>query len=81
MGNSKQQLKYQFSRNWFIADFDPEYYNDVRDWCREHFGSEDQFPNAWSRWQHRYEDRIYFRDAKDYNWFVLRWGHNDSNIS
>lgn len=66
--------KYQFSRNWLVAEFDTEYYHEVRDWCIEHFGLEDRFPNAWSRWQHRYEDRIFFRDQKDYQWFLLRWG-------
>ncbi len=66
--------KYQFSRaKWYTADFNYKDYDEVRAWCTHHFGKEDTFPNAWSRWQHRYEDRIFFRDEKDYMMFVLRW--------
>jgi hypothetical protein len=70
----KPQSKYKFSRKWYIADISDADYHDVRAWCTEQFGPEDKFPNAWSRWQHRYEHQIFIRDAKDYNWFVLRWG-------
>ncbi len=66
--------KYKFSRNWYIADFDDANYKEVRAWCTEQFGPEPKFPDAWSRWQHRYAHQIHFRDEKDYNWFVLRWG-------
>lgn len=66
--------KYNFSRKWFVVDFSDRDYMAVREWCVEMFGPEDKFPNAWSRWQHRYEHRIFLRDEKDYNWFVLRWG-------
>ena len=65
--------KYKFSRNWYIAEFNDVDYNAVREWCAEQFGPEDKFPNAWSRWQHRYEHQIFFRDEKDYVLFVLRW--------
>jgi hypothetical protein len=30
--------------------------------------------NAWSRWWDRYEGKVQFRDEKDYEWFVLKWG-------
>jgi hypothetical protein len=66
--------KYKFSREWYIANFDTEHYYEVREWCAEQFGSEPKFPDAWSRWQHRYEDQIHFRDEKDYHWFMLKWG-------
>lgn len=66
--------KYQFSRNWYVAEFDTAQYHEVREWCTVQFGPEDQSPNAWSRWQHHYEDRIHFRDNKDHHWFILRFG-------
>lgn len=66
--------KLYFGRNWFVAEINDADYEDVRAWCKEQFGPEDKFPSAWSRWQHRYEHQIHFRDEKDYNWFVLRFG-------
>ena len=66
--------KYQFSRAWFVADFDPTYYFEVEEWCKKQFGPHPKYPDAWSRWVHTYEDQIHFRDAKDYHWFMLRWG-------
>ena len=77
MANTAQRIKYNFSRDWYKANINDRDYDDVRAWCTEHFGPEDKFPNAWSRWQHRFEHVVYIRDAKDYNWFILRWGHND----
>lgn len=66
--------KYKFTRtNWYVADFDPQYYFQVEEWCKEQFGPHPRYPDAWSRWVHTYEDQIHFRDAKDYEWFVLRW--------
>lgn len=66
--------KYKFSRaKWYVADFDPQYYFQVEEWCKEQFGPHPKRPDAWSRWHHTYEDQIHFRDAKDYEWFVLRW--------
>ena len=67
------ESKYKFSRDWYVADFPDRDYMAVREWCVEMFGEEDKFPNAWSRWQHRYEHQIFFRDSKDYEWFMLRW--------
>ena len=66
--------KYKFSRKWYVADFHAQNYDDVRQWCKEQFGPEPKFPDAWSRWQHRYEHQIFFRDEKDYVLFLLRWG-------
>ena len=60
-------------RDWYVADFNYKDYDEVRKWCTETFGKEDTFPNAWSRWQHRFEHQILFRDSKDYEWFILRW--------
>ena len=65
--------KYKFSREWYVAEFAIKDYTDVIHWCREQFGPHPSQPDAWSRWIHRYEDKIHFRDEKDYIWFVLRW--------
>jgi hypothetical protein len=68
------QSKYKFTRaNWYVAEFDIKDYTDVVHWCREQFGPHPWNPDAWSRWEHRYENKIHFRDEKDYAWFVLRW--------
>lgn len=70
MNNSK----YKFSRaKWYQAYFDSAYYHQVFDWCEQHFGKHDHYPNAWSRWNHKFEDSILFRDEKDYVFFMLRW--------
>ena len=67
--------KYQFSRaNWYVAEFDWVHQAEVLEWCTKQFGPHPQRPDAWSRWQNKYSDRIHFRDAKDYQWFLLRWG-------
>jgi hypothetical protein len=72
--NYTPQLKYKFSRaHWYEAVFDINKYTDVVQWCTEHFGPHPRNPDAWSRWNHKFEDRIYFRDSKDYEWFMLRW--------
>jgi hypothetical protein len=70
----KLMPKYKFSRKWFVADFDTAYYSEVDEWCKEQFGPHPKYPDVWSRWVHTYENQIHFRDQKDYNWFVLRWG-------
>lgn len=68
------KLKYKFSRtNWYVAEFDDKYYFEVEKWCAEQFGPHPRNPDAWSRWYHKYQDRIHFRDSKDYEWFMLRW--------
>jgi hypothetical protein len=70
----KPAPKYKFSRrNWYVAKFNIKDYTDVVHWCREQFGPHPRNPDSWSRWRHEYEDKIHFRDAKDYEWFLLRW--------
>jgi hypothetical protein len=66
--------KYKFSRaKWYEASFIDDY-DDVRQWCIEHFGPHPRKPDAWSRWNHKYEYKILFRDEDDYILFVLKWG-------
>jgi hypothetical protein len=68
--------KYKFSRKWYVADlFNKGYVMDeVRNWCVEQYGPQDHNPDAWSRWTNNMNSTFRFRDEKDYNWFVLRWG-------
>ena len=71
----KKVKEYKFSRaNWYVAEFDDKYYFEVQEWCEQHFGKHPKNPDAWSRWVHKYSQQIHFRDEKDYEWFVLRWG-------
>ena len=71
----KPAPKYKFSRaKWYEADYDWVHYDEVREWCTKQFGPHPTQHDAWSRWDHRYEGKIYFRDEKDYHWFILRWG-------
>ena len=66
--------KYQFSRaKWYEGKFDWRKYDEVHYWCEQNFGKHDKRPDAWSRWNHLYEDMILFRDEQDYIMFVLRW--------
>lgn len=68
-----QGNKYRFSRNWYQAKFDLQDYKEVDKWCEEKFGPHPDYPNELSRWWHRFEDSILFRDEKDYILFMLRW--------
>ena len=69
------KLKYQFSRaKWYEAEYNDCYYDEVRAWCTEQFGPQPDVADAWTRWHHKYHNTVFFRDQKDYNWFVLRWG-------
>jgi bacillopeptidase F (M6 metalloprotease family) len=71
---TKPKSKYKFSRaKWYEADYDWIHYDEVRAWCTEQFGKHDIHPDAWSRWDHKYEGKIFFRDEKDYTLFLLRW--------
>lgn len=71
----KPEPKYKFSRaKWYQADYDWQHYDEVVAWCTQQFGPHPKQQDAWSRWDHRYEGRIYFRDEEDYLMFVLRWG-------
>ena len=69
-----QTPKYTFSRNnWYQAKFDVDNYFAVDEWCEKQFGPHPKRPDAWSRWWHRFEDSILFRDEKDFVLFSLTW--------
>lgn len=73
----KLMPKYRFSRaKWYEADLFNKGYrmDEVREWCVEQFGPQDHNPDAWSRWTNSMNSTFRFRDQKDYQWFVLRWG-------
>jgi hypothetical protein len=71
----KPASKYKFSRaNWYVADFDWVHHGEVLEWCKQQFGPHPKNPDAWSRWYNKYSEKIHFRDSKDYEWFLLRWG-------
>jgi hypothetical protein len=66
---------YKFSRaNWYVAEFDWVHQHAVLAWCSQQFGPHPARPDAWSRWYNKYSERIHFRDEKDYQWFLLKWG-------
>ena len=66
--------KYKFSRaKWYVAEYNWVNQVEVVEWCTEQFGPHPENPDAWSRWNHKWQDRIQFRDERDYNWFILRW--------
>ena len=68
------ESKYKFSRaKWYQAEFDPKDYHAVDAWCSKQFGPHPAYPDAWSRWWHKFENSILFRDEKDYVLFMLRW--------
>ena len=63
-----------FSRaKWYRVDVEPQDWEDALDWAKEQFGQKPKNPDAWSRW-YTGLCSITFRDEKDYNWFILRWG-------
>ena len=69
------ESKYKFSRaKWHQAYFDSRNYYKIDRWCEQQFGPHPKRPDAWSRWWHKYENSILFRDEKDYVLFMLRWG-------
>ena len=67
------ESKYKFSRNWYRAEFAHKDYHAVDAWCSQQFGPHPARPDAWSRWWHKFEYSILFRDEKDYILFMLRW--------
>jgi hypothetical protein len=74
--NPVQKPKYQFSRaKWYEVQisFDKVKWTERIEWCEQNFGPEPRDPDAWSRWYHDGYTRIKFRDAQDYEWFMLRW--------
>lgn len=72
--------KYQFSRaKWYTAPLNgngtwrfSDEYNEIIEWCTEMFGAHPTKQDAWSRWYVGL-GFINFRDAKDYEWYILRW--------
>ena len=74
MWDNEPKSKYSFSRNnWYEADHRYEDYDEVVAWCTEQFGPRPRRSDPWTRWVDIHIDRIRFRDAKDYEWFMLRW--------
>jgi hypothetical protein len=70
----KKENPYKFSRaKWYVAEFDWVHTGEVMEWCVKQFGPHPRNPDAWSRYI-IYDEKIHFRDEKDYAWFVLRWG-------
>lgn len=66
--------KYKFSRaRWYEAEYNWIHQAEVVEWCTEQFGPHPEQPDAWSRWNHKWQDRIQFRDERDYVLFQLRW--------
>ena len=65
--------KYKFSRKWHVAEFDWVHHAEVLEWCTQQFGPHPRNPDAWSRWQNKYSEKIHLRDEQDYVLFVLRW--------
>ena len=73
------ESKYKFSRaKWYTVDIGVgawrlgSEYNEIVAWCNDMFGPHPKKPDAWSRWWVGI-GQIYFCDAKDYEWYMLRW--------
>lgn len=67
--------KYNFSRaKWYVAGFSIKDYVEVDKWCEQQFGPHPTTTDAWSRWCWKFDQKIQFRDEKDYVLFLLRWG-------
>lgn len=71
--------KYQFSRaKWHTVDIGGggwrlgREYNEIIEWCTEHFGKHPNKPDAWSRWWVGV-GAIYFRDERDLVLYKLKW--------
>lgn len=65
--------KYNFSREWYEAEFDWSDRKEVIEWCTQQFGPQPQQPDAWTRWYSRLASLVFFRDEQDYMLFLLRW--------
>ena len=69
----KPAPKYKFSRaKWYEAKL-PRDQQAAFAWCVKQFGPEPTNTDAWSRWYFNVDRTFRFRDAKDYEWFLLRW--------
>jgi len=70
----KPAPKYKFSRaKWYEAKV-PKDQQAAFAWCVKQFGPEPKHTDAWTRWYFNVDRTFRFRDAKDYEWFLLRWG-------
>jgi hypothetical protein len=70
----KPASKYRFSRaKWYEAKV-PREQQAAFAWCVKQFGPEPTNTDAWTRWYFNVDRTFRFRDAKDYEWFLLRWG-------
>lgn len=70
----RPEPEYKFSRaNWYVAEYNWTDQIEVYEWCTQQFGPHPMYPDAWSRWYNKYNEKIHFRDTKDYEWFMLRW--------
>jgi hypothetical protein len=69
----KPASKYKFSRaKWYEAKV-PRDQQAAFAWCVKQFGPEPTITDAWTRWYFNVDRTFRFRDAKDYEWFILRW--------
>jgi hypothetical protein len=69
----KPASKYRFSRaKWYEAKV-PKDQQAAFAWCVKQFGPEPTITDAWTRWYFNVDRTFRFRDAKDYEWFLLRW--------
>jgi hypothetical protein len=69
----KPAPKYRFSRaKWYEAKV-PRDQQAAFAWCVKQFGPEPTNTDAWTRWYFNVDRTFRFRDAKDYEWFLLRW--------
>jgi hypothetical protein len=69
----KPAPKYKFSRaKWYEAKV-PKDQQAAFAWCVKQFGPEPTNTDAWTRWYFNVDRTFRFRDAKDYEWFLLRW--------
>lgn len=71
--------KYKFSRaKWHTVDIGDgiwrlgREYNEIIEWCTQHFGKHPNRPDAWSRWWVGVGS-IYFREEKDFVFYQLKW--------
>ena len=69
----KPAPKYKFSRaKWYEAKVTRDQQAAFA-WCVKQFGPEPTITDAWTRWYFNVDRTFRFRDAKDYEWFLLRW--------
>ena len=80
LGYNMPKPKYQFSRaKWYTVQLNghatwrlSDEYNQIIEWCTEHFGPHPAKHDAWSRWYVGL-GHINFRDSRDYVLYQLRW--------